>query len=209
MKTLLTALIGLVSMPLYSQKLTLSTVLPTNRFIINEEVELVLTVEEIPENIITKEDNFEVNTKNEFTYAFSIIPSETGKIILGPYSINLNGKTLESNTLKLAIREELKQNEIRISCPNKVMIGEGFTIELTSTQTHLAGIKLKASNHYLGKNLGSSSTAVYKNGKSSSEYTIRFKVLFDTSGEYTINESWFENIPTNLILRPEKIKVIE
>ena len=38
-------------------------------------------------------------------------------------------------------------------------------------------------------------------------YCVRFKLTFYKAGEYEINESCFENIPENLNLRSEKIRI--
>lgn len=207
MRLILVFFFSVVCYQTYGQTLSLDTERTTDRFMVGEKIELKLRIENIPTKVIIPKKDFELETKNQFVYKFSITPNKPGKLLLGPYSIDFNGKELKSNQLELNIRKSLRANDIRITSPNKASIGEEITIELTNTKENLEKIKILESSNYTGKGIGSTSNVTLKDGIMTANYIVRFKLTFNTAGEYEINESWFENIPENLNLRTEKIKI--
>ncbi len=207
MKLILVFFFSLICYQIYGQRLSLETVLPTDKFMVDEKIELKLRIEDIPNELIIPKEGFEVETQNQFVYKFYITPKENGKLLLGPYSINFNDKKLESNQLELHIKAKLKANDIKIKSPSRAGIGEEIIIELTSTKENLAKIRILESKNFKGGFLSSSSNSTYKDGIMTTYYSVRFRLTFDIAGEYEINESCFENIPENLNLRSEKIKI--
>lgn len=113
----------------------------------------------------------------------------------------------KSSRLNLTYRGNLKANEIGIKYPKEVSIGEDTAIELISTKSSLTKIKLVKSSSFEARGTSLTSNVMYKDGVRSETYTKRFNLSFNTSGEYEINESWFENLPEDLSLRSERIKV--
>jgi len=114
---------------------------------------------------------------------------------------------VKSKHRNISIRGDLKANEIGIKFPKEANVGEEIRIELINTKESLGKIKILKSSNYKGGGMGSSSNVIYKNGVKSGTYTRKFNLTFNAKGEYEINESWFENLPGNLNLRIEKIKI--
>lgn len=114
---------------------------------------------------------------------------------------------VKSNHLNLSYRGNLKANEIGIKFPKEASVGEEIAIELINTKVALGKIKILKSSDYKAGGMSSTSNVVYKNGEMTGTYTRKFRLTFNTKGEYEINESWFENLPENLNLRSEKIKI--
>ena len=207
MKQIYILLFIITSNQVFSQSLYLSTKLTTDRFMVGEKIELILEIEDVSSDIITQTDAFTLEADNRFVSHFFITPVKSGKLLLGPYFVDFNGQHLTSNELKLTIREKLKESEIRISCPGKAQAGEIVQIELTSTKESLSQVTIVESSDFKGKSFGSNSSVTYADGVLISNHKVRFQVVFDKKGDFEINEKWFANIPENLTLRSEKIKI--
>jgi hypothetical protein len=115
--------------------------------------------------------------------------------------------TGKSTNHNLSFRQNLKADEIGIKYPKEVGIGEDTAIELISTKSSLTKIKLVKLSSFEARGTSLTSNVMYKDGVRSGTYTKRFNLSFNTSGEYEINESWFENLPEDMRLRSERIKV--
>lgn len=206
-KPFLLLLCILASFVATGQKLVLETDLTTNRFMVGENVSLTLTIEDIGKDVVVVPGKFELNTSNQFIYTFSITPTKKGELILGPYSIDFNGKKLRSNTLELKIRSQLKENDVRITCVNKASPNEEVIIELVGTKESLAKVKLIDSLNFFGHSSGSSSSTKVVDGVKTSKYMVKFKLTFRQLGIYEIDKTWFDGIPEYLNVRSEKIKI--
>jgi len=114
---------------------------------------------------------------------------------------------VKSKHRNISIRGDLKANEIGIKFPNEANVGEEIKIVLINTKESLVKVKILKSSNYKVRGMVSSSNGLYKNGVMTGTYTLKFYLTFNAKGEYEFNESWFENLPENLNLRTEKIKI--
>lgn len=190
-----------------SQVLTLSTELSSDRFMIGETIDLILKIENVDPAPVHSTEAFDISTQNEFRYEFSIVPTQTGKLIVGPYSIDYNDQKLTSNELKLTIRNRLKENEISIGCPNEAVVGEEILVELTNTKEILDKVKITGQKEYKGDRIGSTSNVTFTNGVKTASYTVRFKLTFYRSGKYKIDRSWFVGIPEHVHIKDAQITI--
>lgn len=113
----------------------------------------------------------------------------------------------KSNYRNISLSGNFKTNEIGIKFPNEANVGEEIKIELINTKKSFRDVKILKSSNYKARGMGSSSNVIFRNSIKTATYTQKFAITFNAKGEYEINENWFENLPENLNLRPEKIKV--
>lgn len=134
-------------------------------------------------------------------------PSKTPDKFLSDSFFDDEKASSDSKKYELSFRENLKDDEIGIKYPKKVKVGDKVVIELINTKEGISKVEMLQSDNYSTKGMGSSSSVTYVNGVMSGTYKRKFSLTFNKEGEYTIDKNCFENLPQNLSLRSETIKV--
>ncbi len=187
--------------------LTLSSTSQT--IVLGESIEMELSIRGIePEQIISPK-GFEVKTNsNRFVYAFQVIPDSTGELTLGPYHIKYDGKELTSNTITVLVRDKVtEENMIRVKLPPTAKVGEMIIFEISNGKTSMAEVVLKERDELETKASSTSSSLRIVNGERKNTYAKSFNIIFHKPGIYSIDESWFRNIPDYFTIDGNKIKV--
>ncbi len=208
MKLLIIIISLLFSLGLNAQKLTLELKENKTVYYVEEAIKLSLTISDLDTKL--KVDSFDAVSVIDFTKfkkEIVVIASNTGDFIIGPYFIELKGKKIKSNEIRIKIVErnliEEHEKGITIEVPKNVVKGDKFIIKIVSPKAltvkendrdgypKVTSIRIKDNKYIKKLETSVSSTTSVINGVVKSEFTYIFTVLATKKGELVINKGLF------------------
>lgn len=177
--------------------------------IIDEEIWITLEIVDEKGNLIRSNGDFKISNKNNFSTSFSIIPEKEGKLIVGPYELEINGEKYISNNLQFDITEKVKIDEIDLIAPTLTTVGNTIFIDIVSSDKRLLHTTIKPSSYYSSKFVEDDiETLSQVNGnKKIKYYILRYQFTFLKKGSLKWFEDIFENYPNDLLFRERKILI--
>ncbi len=159
------------------------------------------------EGLMVTENNYYINNfSSGFTHKVKIVPIKPGRIKIGPYSINYQGMTLNSNEIFIDVLMNDQRKTLFFDVPSKVKVGSEGTIKIQSAGD-LRFIELKESEYFTIEVTSSSTSVSIEDGKeirkSTSEYTVKFK----KPGKLVLSKEMIVNFPESLAIEPVTIEI--
>lgn len=168
---------------------------------------LQLKIEGLNEQILNQQKGNKIKYKQDLSTKFTITPHNGGELVIGPYSMEINNKTLTSNQLKVTILNERPKDIVYLVTPLSAKRGETVYVNVLTTNPKSYKISPKQSKNYSFKKGSEAISSQFIDGEKVSKVHLQFVFTFNEKGIYDFTNEIFENIPNGVSVEAKKIRI--